>query len=138
MREYTPEEIRAIQSIHNARHIYEDQLAIGLRTLFAIHSVISAPALNKHTPIEDLRTYTLALFVEIGEFLQEFDWKPWRTKEARPHKAVEEFADILAFIGVLMNIMILLIPGLSIDKLVVAYMNKVSTIVERMADATKE
>lgn len=54
-----------------------------------------------------LRTYVLATFVELAEFIQVLPWKPWRVsvKTVDKDKVLDEFADILAFIGVLMTIL---------------------------------
>ncbi len=50
-----------------------------------------------------VRSYALALFIELGEFVQELDWKPWQNKkEINTAKVAEEFADILAFIGIIL------------------------------------
>lgn len=84
------------------------------------------------TPSKDtLRTYVLAIFVELGEFLQELDWKPWKTKaDVDKEKVAAEFADILAFLGVLL---VQLQEGLGIDAsdLAIAYKNKSVVNVER-------
>lgn len=53
---------------------------------------------------EALATYATALTVELGELLQELDWKPWKTRTTPIDKAkvLDEFADVLAFIGVVL------------------------------------
>ena len=55
-------------------------------------------------PTKDaIRSYVLALFVELGEFVQELDWKPWKNgKKIDKERVADEFADILAFLGVIL------------------------------------
>jgi|GEM_PF-3794302 len=55
-----------------------------------------------HPPSKDaVRSYTLALMVELAEFIQELDWKPWKDKQINAERVADEFADILAFMGIL-------------------------------------
>lgn len=53
---------------------------------------------------EQVRTYFLALAVELYELMNEFPaWKPW--KEPKPvdrDRVIDEFADILAFLGLIL------------------------------------
>lgn len=56
--------------------------------------------------IEYVRNQTLAAFVELGEFIQELEWKPWSAKadnwwpdaEERA-RAIEELVDVLHFVA---------------------------------------
>lgn len=49
-----------------------------------------------------VRSYALALMVETAEFIQELDWKPWKNgKKVDRNRVADEFADILAFLGIL-------------------------------------
>jgi dimeric dUTPase (all-alpha-NTP-PPase superfamily) len=73
-------------------------------------------------PIEEINlpVYTLATIVELSEFLQETDWKPWKVKSDEDITAIAmEFADILAFLGVIINQ--LAQKGLTVDDLIAAY-----------------
>jgi dimeric dUTPase (all-alpha-NTP-PPase superfamily) len=56
---------------------------------------------EKATP-DQLRTYFLALNVELMELLQELSWKPWKnTKQIDEARVADEFADVLAFLGII-------------------------------------
>lgn len=54
---------------------------------------------------EYVRNNVLAAQVELGEFIQELPWKPWKSFNGRPvadaprDRAVEELADVLHFIA---------------------------------------
>lgn len=53
---------------------------------------------------EYIRWNTLAAQVELSEFVQELEWKPWRDGNGRPspearERAVEELVDVLHFIA---------------------------------------
>ncbi len=49
------------------------------------------------------RTYVLAMMVELSELVQELDWKPWKsqTKPVDRHRVADEYADVLAFLGII-------------------------------------
>lgn len=82
-----------------------------------------------------LRTYVLAIMVELGEFVQTLDWKPWRKnpRAISRESTLDEMADILAFMGVLLTI--LQARGYSIKEVTNAYENKIHTNVNRFLDA---
>ena len=62
---------------------------------------INRPDVGTGSP-ESLRQYSLALVVETAELLQELDWRAWRVGKAIDRERVaDEFADILAFLGIL-------------------------------------
>ena len=51
--------------------------------------------------VEDLRLQSLALIVEVGELLQEVNWKPWKYNKEPfivGDKAKEEWVDVLLFV----------------------------------------
>ena len=54
-----------------------------------------------------IRTYALSIVCETMELIQELNWKPWKKtkKEIDREKVKKEFADIIAFIGVLTTIL---------------------------------
>lgn len=57
---------------------------------------------------EALNVAFTSLMVELGELAQELDIKPWKVRNTPPDpfKVADEFADVIAFFGVLMvNIM---------------------------------
>lgn len=111
-------------------------LTVALVALAENQSEVSSPVpgcipKDDDAPTKDaIRTYVLALFVELGEFLQELDWKPWKTKGAiSAGKVADEFADILAFLGVVLVQLEHL--GISEDMLANAYREKSIVNVER-------
>lgn len=92
-------------------------LANGLDVLVAMQKQVSIPVpgaivTGAAWPSKDaVRTYSLAMIVEIAEWLQTLDWKPWKNAgvEAHPWQQADiiadEFADILAFLGILTHYM---------------------------------
>jgi hypothetical protein len=79
----------------------------GLWMLAENQRVVSLPVAgaipSMDGPTKDaIRSYSLALMIEIAEFVQTLDWKPWKTKSVDPDRVVDEFADILAFLGVIL------------------------------------
>lgn len=73
-----------------------------------------------------------ALFVELGELMQELNWKPWKAeKDLDPFRIADEFADIMAFLGLLMSYLDTL--GISPQNLVDAYTVKSRVNVDRLS-----
>jgi NTP pyrophosphatase (non-canonical NTP hydrolase) len=93
---------------------YKTDLENGFRALQTIQRVVSGavpgaiPGPEDRNTKDAVRTYTLAMMVEIAEWVQTVDWKPWKNHDADSHLkehssiVAEEFADILAFLGILM------------------------------------
>jgi len=86
----------------------------GLIALRTIHNATNKLVNHNGKVLNDvlgdkdvLRTYVLATFVELAEFIQVLPWKPWRESVSgiNSEKLLDEFADILAFIGVLITIL---------------------------------
>jgi len=80
----------------------------ALTSIANIQGIVSSPVRNcipeKDEPVtkDMLRTYVLAMTVELMEFLQTLDWKPWKNKAViNEERVIDEFADILAFQGVI-------------------------------------
>jgi hypothetical protein len=85
-----------------------EALTEGLETLRHTQGDVSLPvpgcipAGGELPTKEAVCTYTLAMIVEITEFIQTLDWKPWKKKsKIEREKVIDEFADILAFQGIL-------------------------------------
>jgi len=87
-------------------------LANGLDVLVEMQKQVSSPVpgaipTGSDWPTKDaVRTYTLAMIVEIAEWVQTLDYKPWKNSapDAYPvlsDTVADEFADILAFLGIL-------------------------------------
>lgn len=93
---------------------YRQDLKQGFEALQTIQRVVSGavpgaiPGPEDHNSKDAVRTYTLAMMVEIAEWVQTVGWKPWKDSDTdsflREHSSVvaEEFADILAFLGILL------------------------------------
>jgi dimeric dUTPase (all-alpha-NTP-PPase superfamily) len=103
-------------------------LTMGLEYLARVQRVVSAPVEgcvveNGQIPTKDqLRTYTLAMMVELTEWLQTLDWKPWKEKAIDGERVLDEFADILAFQGILIHYLNCL--GFSAAQIAEAYNRK--------------
>ena len=85
-------------------------LATGLDTLRFVQSNTSAlapnciPDGNQTATADQLRTYFLALIIELGELVQELNWKPWKeSKSINKERVADEFADVLAFLGIILE-----------------------------------
>jgi hypothetical protein len=85
-------------------------LAVGLTTLMQVQEVVSSAVDGcipdyGHVASKDMwRTYVLAMTVELMEFLQTLNWKPWKDKkEIDIVRITDEFADILAFQGIIIK-----------------------------------
>lgn len=81
---------------------------------------------------EQVGTIFAALITETTELLQELEWKPWKksAKTPDPNRVADEFADILAFLGVAM-LVIEEQTGLGPEALAAAYQAKVRVNLER-------
>jgi NTP pyrophosphatase (non-canonical NTP hydrolase) len=75
-----------------------------MNTQLHVSAVVGAiPPLHQSASPDQIRTYFLALIREVSELLEEFNWKPWKAeKEINTEKIAEEFADVLAFLGILL------------------------------------
>lgn len=87
-------------------------LATALTVLMNIQHDVSSAIPGCITPGEgptsnQVRTYFLAFIVEAVELMNEFPaWKPWKEeKPYEPTRVIDEFADILAFMGIILNFM---------------------------------
>lgn len=83
--------------------------------------------------IENVRQQALAAFIELGEAIQELDWKPWAKEpgwpsEAAKYKTLEEIVDLLHFVA---NILLAL--GFDAQDLGEAYERKMQVNRDRMA-----
>lgn len=116
--------IKALRNIHNATN------EIASNGNYMLSEVLGRP--------DTWRTYVLAAFVELAEFIQVLPWKPWRdsVKEIDSEKLLDEFADVLAFIGVLITILGHL--GYTPDDIASAYISKEFVNISRFADKNKE
>jgi len=120
-------------------------LALGLAVLSSVQEVVSGVVPDAiplpGTPVtkENFRTYILALLVEVSEFAQEFDYKSWSSRSnllgiketSSPDRVLDEFADILAFLGVILVYMQRL--GFSTRDIAEAYAFKTRVNMQRLS-----
>lgn len=116
------EELEQVQAVGDVQ-----RLADGIAYLRDMQQLVSGQFGNEAlTPSKDnVRSHFLALADEVFELLHEFSWKPWKSKDEPLNReaAIEEFADILAFLGVIINYMETL-SGVTPDELALAYREK--------------
>lgn len=120
--------------IEDTRLVY--QLAAGLGALAKTQSIVSkmvpdALPKNGEGPTKDqVRTYFMCMMVETMELMNELNWKPWKKdREIDVSRVVDEFADVLAFLGVILNYLEAL--GISEADLARAYQDKSQLNVHR-------
>lgn len=108
----------------------------GLRGLVEVQGEVSAmvadalPTKNDIPPINIL-TYGFAIMKEITELMDELGWKPWKPRKPIDRERVaDEFADILAFLG-LLTIYVMRLTGLTTTELAAAYLRKSDVNVAR-------
>lgn len=116
-------------------------IANGLDALVKMQRLVSAPVPGaipvgtQHPSKDAVRTYTLALMVEVAEWVQTLDYKAWHpgsVAELRESKerVTDEWADVLAFIGILLVQMEQL--GIETEDLAEAYVRKSAVNIERI------
>ncbi len=117
------------------RDVNRVALEEALKVLAATQTRVSYPVPGCITPelTEDqVRTYGFALIAEVVEFVNELGWKPWKLKKEPDVNAVAtEFADILAFLGLLARFAI--VAGASPEALAAAYQAKTRLNARRIA-----
>ena len=111
-------------------------LADALQKLAAIQHDVSMPVAgcipeDGEMPTKDgIRTYVLAMTVELMEFVQTLDWKPWKNKtNVDRDRVIDEFADILAFQGIIIHYLELM--GINPVDLAEGYRKKSIVNIER-------
>lgn len=113
-----------------------EALSDGLGVMASIQSVVS-PELTPGLFADDggltkegVAVVAAALQVELGEFINELDWKPWKKHSVDREAVVEEFADIMAFLGLLM-LHLEARYGIAVEDLADAYLTKSVKNVDR-------
>lgn len=119
---------RLTQNIADA---FEDIAVIQEHVSSLVPGAMS-PSLSK----DMIRTYFLAMIVEMGELLQTLDWKPWKDKKVNVAETKEEFADVIAFLGVIL--VYLSKMGVDPRDLAAAYIKKVKKNYARFTDGNGE
>lgn len=113
------------------------QLSQGLQTLLHTQKLVSGmvndalPHGDQKPTRDQVRTYFLATIVEMVELMNELNWKPWKRseKEVNVEKVADEFADILAFMGVILNY--LKAEGIDVYTLAAQYGRKSKVNIDR-------
>jgi len=116
-------------------------LKLGLKVLLTTQNIVT-PKLDPQVlerPIEDTtRSYVLALVHEVHELLDELNWKMWKpNKPINRERVLDEFADILAFLGV-MEMILYHRLGITPDELAHAYRNKTKENQRRAVEYGKQ
>jgi len=119
-------------------------LAASFVELMQMQAEISAMvpgAVTEEVTNKQITTTCFAMSGEIFELAQELGWKDWKenppmTEEQR-QKVAEEFADIVAFFGLLLDL-VTRRAGLQVTELVEAYFKKSSKNVARFLGETDE
>lgn len=112
--------------IPNGENNATTYLALGLQVLVDTQRQVSSlvdGATDLPLTKEQVSTVAFALVQEIGELANEIGWKPWKQVSRDEYAIVDEFADVLAFLGLLIYY---ITDGLGItpQQLVTAYVNK--------------
>ncbi len=85
---------------------YEDRLSILIQKQKKLMEILGIDAKNlcEKSKTKESRILALALMVELGEFIQELNWKPWKKtkKTLKQAKIKEELIDCLHFLFELM------------------------------------
>ena len=108
----------------------------GLDLLKSVQAITSdltpdcIPPIGDEPTQDQIRTYALALMIETSEFVQELNWKPWKENKAiNQERIIDEFADILAFTGILLVYLDRL--GIPMQELALGYVKKTRVNVDR-------
>lgn len=113
-----------------------DDIALGLRALMQVQRFISSGVdgcIVENPGTDQVLTYGHALIHEVGEWMDEMEWKPWKVSKfgGSPFRIADEWADILAFAGVLIYYMNQ--RGISPEHLAEAYLTKTRTNYRRIS-----
>lgn len=117
-----------------------EALAIALETLAESQKLIKVDKDSwEAKPSKDnIRQYSLAMIDEVLEYIRELGWKDWKLPRVPdPTRVVDEFADILAFMGVLLQYGIEL-TGTTVGDFAEAYRRKTLVNIERINEAKVE
>lgn len=101
----------------------------GLIALAGVQTIVSgmvkdALPTDTDVPPANVLTYGFAFIKEVIELMDELSWKPWKPRKPIDKvRVADEFADILAFLGLLI-IYVMRLTGLTHDELAQAYLRK--------------
>ena len=74
-------------------------LQYGLEYLESMQRPLLERLNHDNVDMDTLARYSTALMIEAAEFANEMPWKQWGSKEPSRAKILEEFVDLLHFIG---------------------------------------
>jgi NTP pyrophosphatase (non-canonical NTP hydrolase) len=115
-------------------------LSEGLEVLASTQEATSrlVPGASSEYGVTDamLSLVCFCLIDEIGELAKELGYKPWKPIMVDNEKVADEFADVLAFFG-LMTHYILEVTGLTPEDLADAYREKTVRNIERFTGASE-
>lgn len=98
------------------------ELYVGLKYLMEKQR----PALDRlghyDTSPDTLARYGNALQIEVAEFVNELPWKVWKKKDPDLDRVVDEFADVLHFLGTFVSLLDLM--GMTPETLATAFQTK--------------
>jgi hypothetical protein len=115
----------------------------GLQSLADIQVEVSgmvndAVPTTGEIPPANILTYGFAFIKEATELMDELGWKPWKPrKPINKERVADEFADILAFLG-LLTIYVMRLADLTTDDLAAAYLRKSDVNVARFSGEVAE
>lgn len=120
------------------------EISNGLAALAGVQIIVSgmvkdALPISVHTiPPINILTYGFAFIKETTELMDELGWKPWKPrKPINRDRVADEFADILAFLG-LLTLYVMRLTGLTTDDLAQAYMRKSDVNVARFSGEVED
>lgn len=116
-----------------------DDLAEGLWQLLDTQQQVSSrvpdciPELGDRPTKQMVANYGHALIHEVGELMDELSWSPWKDqKPVNRERTLDEFADVLAFLGVL-TVYVQRATGATVQEMAEAYLKKTRVNVDRLA-----
>jgi hypothetical protein len=112
-----------------------DSLSRGLNTLASVEALVQVEGGDPSALCptrETVAMFSLALISEVNEVANELTWKRWKKGAVpKPQLAMEETADILAFLGLFLNW--LQYHGISMEQLAAEFMNKSRVNINRLS-----
>ena len=111
-------------------HEQTETLAAGLNVLRALQRVSMSKLGHDRADKEIYQIYGLALSIEVSEFVNELNWKPWKHTQPNKEAVLEEFVDVLHFIGTWTQLLLHL--GFNTADIATAFASKYNVNQERL------
>lgn len=131
-----------MDNFENMRNV-KRHIALGLTALATVQSDVSAMVdgalpIDGSVPPINVLTYGYALIKEITELADELGWKPWKPRKPIDQSRVaDEFADVLAFLG-LITLYVMRLANLEPSDLAAAYLRKSDVNVARFSGKVED